>query len=56
MVRLSFFKLLLRASQPLQTLRRASKHHGDCNEKKTRRGKSVNALVKQRGRFREQNA
>lgn len=54
--KLRLFKILEKASKPLKTLNKVKKkHHDDCNEKKTRQDKAVNASVKHNGKFHEQN-
>ena len=55
MARIDFTKLLLKASQPLKTSPLETKLRDGYSEKKIRRGKSVNALEKLRGKSRERS-
>ena len=51
-----FFRLLVKASQPLRTSKQAKPRRDDCNEKKTRPDKSANVSAKRREKSREPNA
>lgn len=45
-----FFRLLVKASQPLKTSLAVNSGRDDCNEKKTRSSRSANASAKRRER------
>jgi len=51
----NFSKLLLKACQPLKTSPLETRLRDGYSEKKIRRGKSVNALEKLRGKSRERS-